>query len=560
MASSEHFYEKRFFQYTVEYQDIGMGKDREPFGPWLLRQITSNQFEGVRWLDASQTLFSVPWKHLNIKTKNEKDYGIFKAWAIESGKYNDHYKDPPTWKRNFRSAMRSVMSGDRKMFSEVKNNSQDNEKPHKIYRVNYVQAVPLQPAFRNAAPTVPNPVPPGQNLTNEAKEDYSSLQISPDTVKVVPFSLNRESDEDILELLESFNLGTADIGVQEPAQIYITNVYTHKQPANVTQNPVTAYAEHNDFQLIPDHFMRPVDLPAQDSCTPMSHQATEQQVYNISINGYDHVPHVEQIYRPSFESTYEITNGHVETPAVMDPASSPINGLPMAGANAKPLSSQQKTWPHITEWEVSIFYKGKLVSKANVTKNFLLNTGDVNPTSGPVDFVHFPSTEDLVDQTQAQYTKTILDNLNGGLLLEVDTTDYKLYATRLSKSRVFWSMSGGLEASNSEVEAKLISRDARTEIFDFQQYWKELMQYKDCYGKSPDYTIYMCFGQNLDNQIMRKLVLVKLVPQFCVFTHEMLQKQGVSSLNQDLISLQISNGSCDQDYPCSMDIDFSYLV
>nr|XP_033816111.1 interferon regulatory factor 3 [Geotrypetes seraphini]XP_033816112.1 interferon regulatory factor 3 [Geotrypetes seraphini] len=100
--------------------------------PWLIKQINSQNFPGLCWINPEQTEFRVPWKHGLRHDCSEEDIQIFKAWAIASGAFNprtDHPK-PSDWKRNFRSAL------NRKTSIQVKeDHSSDSNDPHKVYQI-----------------------------------------------------------------------------------------------------------------------------------------------------------------------------------------------------------------------------------------------------------------------------------------------------------------------------------------------------------------------------------------------------------------------------------------
>ncbi|KAM4723104.1 interferon regulatory factor 7 [Rhinophrynus dorsalis] len=551
-------------------------QNKELFGPWLLRQIDSNLYDGVFWLNKEKTLFRIPWKHLNMKSKDERDYGIFKAWAIESGKYIESCENPTTWKTNFRCALNGVVYRDIRMFSEVEDNSNNQQDPHKIYRVNCVRAVPLKPAVNSCATNTAATVPVEQNIPED--DDYT-LRISPDKDCVLPFEVIR-NEEDLLEVLENFCLDGPDTGT-------------------------FGYSGHNNLQPITNGFLPSTTLLVQVSNTPLYQQGAQHNRYN-SENEHQQVgPCVGHVFTSPIDTTSQVPNEYMTNPIMLEPVPSVINGFETTLQEAQPsqptletqptqpaqetqstqpaletqltqsaLETQppqpaltvpphQSQLPHITSWEVTIFYKGKQVLQTSVSKRFIINSGFDDPQWRPADIVCFPSADDLVDQTQVRLTKTILDNVGGGLLLEVNPQDYKLYAKRLGKSRVYWSMSQELETMGNADESKLIKRQTDTEIFDFNKFWEDLLAYRSNRRSSPDYTVYMCFGQELCNPIMRRLVLVKLVPHFGVYLHEMVQREGASSLNQESISLQISNGnsfnSPDFDL-CLMDIDFSCLL
>ncbi|CAI9585469.1 unnamed protein product [Staurois parvus] len=224
------------------------------------------------------------------------------------------------------------------------------------------------------------------------------------------------------------------------------------------------------------------------------------------------------------------------------------------------LIHQESKMPKLTSWEVTVLYRGKEVHKQNVSTKFYINHIGCVPQIEVADIVTFPPTSDhLVDQVQIHYTDKILNSVGNGLLLEVNPQDFKLYATRMGNSRVYWAMSESLETKKNVSDEKKLHRDVQTEIFDFNQFMQELNDYKDHKRPSPDYTLYLSFGQCLFQPIKKALVLVKLVPSFCTFLHQIAQQEGASSLHNELLSLQISNGSSfnSHDIPCLMDFDLN---
>uniref|UniRef100_A0A673G6V3 Interferon regulatory factor-3 domain-containing protein n=1 Tax=Sinocyclocheilus rhinocerous TaxID=307959 RepID=A0A673G6V3_9TELE len=76
-------------------------------------------------------------------------------------------------------------------------------------------------------------------------------------------------------------------------------------------------------------------------------------------------------------------------------------------------------------------------------------------------------------------------------------------------------------------------------------FFPDLMDFKENRRGSPDYTIYLCFGEKLPDgrPLERKLITVKVVPLICREFHERAQMEGASSLCNENISLQISHNS-----------------
>ncbi|NXO00974.1 IRF4 factor, partial [Rhinopomastus cyanomelas] len=111
----------------------------EPGGPmrlkeWLIAQIDSGQYPGLRWENRHRTLFRIPWKHAAKQDyRQQQDAALFKAWAIYKGKYHEgtDKADPSTWKTRLRCALNK--SSD---FQEVPERSQlDISEPYKVYQI-----------------------------------------------------------------------------------------------------------------------------------------------------------------------------------------------------------------------------------------------------------------------------------------------------------------------------------------------------------------------------------------------------------------------------------------
>lgn len=49
------------------------------FGDWLLGEVSSGRYEGLRWLNEAHTVFRVPWKHFSRRDLDEADAQIFKV-------------------------------------------------------------------------------------------------------------------------------------------------------------------------------------------------------------------------------------------------------------------------------------------------------------------------------------------------------------------------------------------------------------------------------------------------------------------------------------------------
>ncbi|XP_037259108.1 interferon regulatory factor 4-like isoform X3 [Falco biarmicus] len=101
---------------------------------WLIAQIDSGRYPGLRWENRHRTLFRIPWKHAAKQDyRQQQDAALFKAWAIYKGKYHEgtDKADPSTWKTRLRCALNKSTD-----FQEVPERSQlDISEPYKVYQI-----------------------------------------------------------------------------------------------------------------------------------------------------------------------------------------------------------------------------------------------------------------------------------------------------------------------------------------------------------------------------------------------------------------------------------------
>lgn len=85
---------------------------------------------------------------------------------------------------------------------------------------------------------------------------------------------------------------------------------------------------------------------------------------------------------------------------------------------------------------------------------------------GPVTLqqVRFPGTSDIQNQKQRQYTDTILDAMERGLILEFWEQD--IYAVRLCQCKVFWSGPGISEQG----PLNPMEREERVKVFSLNDF------------------------------------------------------------------------------------------
>nr|XP_039326629.1 interferon regulatory factor 7 isoform X2 [Saimiri boliviensis boliviensis] len=137
------------------------------FGEWLLGEVSSGRYEGLRWLDEARTRFRVPWKHFGRKDLSEADARIFKAWAVARGRWppgSSGGDQPPCeaaeragWKTNFRCALHST-----RRFVMLQDNSGDPADPHKVYTLSQDLGCREGPGTDRTQAEAPMATPPSQ--------------------------------------------------------------------------------------------------------------------------------------------------------------------------------------------------------------------------------------------------------------------------------------------------------------------------------------------------------------------------------------------------------------
>nr|XP_033783999.1 interferon regulatory factor 7 isoform X2 [Geotrypetes seraphini] len=488
---------------------------RPLFLPWLIEQIDSNNYEGLYWVDEKHTKFHIKWKHKSRNDYNPKDSELFKAWAIEGGKYSEQCEDPTLWKTNFRCALNSITVNKKKVITIVVDKSLDLHDPHKVFQIN----CPQDSAVAASSYFLEN----HNGLNSEEHNDDENLRISPDHIQTVfksamPQPVCLMDQRPIEEKMQGMSLRNHLPETQLPEMLLSSN---HQNGHNVC--PFQRSGMSGPGNVSKENKYHPMETQR-----PLTEYGTLQNGISMPDAFYPQAP------SPQFPGQTHC----------------PVNTF-------------------LLTLEVTVLYRGKTMMQQQVNSPCLLSYNAESDLSFNYNSaVSFPSPESLPDQKQVQYTTKLLQNVEPGLLLEVDQETHKIYATRMGKCKVFWAFSKQLENPAQDPESNMLQREERTQIFSFNQFLMELRDYKAGRQKSPDYTLYLCFGQSFSEQrarIERKLILVKIVPQFCAQVHDLIQREGASSLNSESLSLQISNSSNNSLYElidsCDlMDIDFSQFV
>nr|XP_006124947.2 interferon regulatory factor 7 [Pelodiscus sinensis] len=461
----------------------GGGTQQLRFANWLISQIKSRNYEGLCWVNEAQMKFRIPWKHTSRRDITTNDYKIFKAWAIASGKYNEKVKDLAKWKTNFRCALRSTNK-----FQLVQDNSKVSEDPHKVYQI--ISPNSHAGAAANAPTAKSNYA--GDNLP-DSEENNSPLSKEALPLHCLTPQLLQQKIELDMEILS-------------------------------LENPLKAEeAPYEDSHGYPNHHL------GQDGYHQPGSRAANGPVENYHQSVGQWQP-ASQWAAPTVMEQNRFT--HPAAPLPEQPIPSP-----------SPAPLQNNTDPFFPHMDVTVYYRGKSLHQVQVaTRSCLFTYNNEDPTVVPgcAQVVHFPSPDELPDQKQVRFTRQLLQNI--GLLLE--QKHKKIYAKRLNKCKVFWALSRQLAILAQNPEFKPLPRDMETEIFDYDVFLQELLDFKKQQrAASPDFTIYLCFGQCFSKSKPKEtlLILVKLVPKFCEYFYEAVLKEGASSLNSGNLSLQMSS-------------------
>ncbi|XP_045872275.1 interferon regulatory factor 7 isoform X2 [Meles meles] len=472
--------------------------DRRPprllFGDWLLGEVSSGRYEGLRWLDAARTRFRVPWKHFARKDLGEADSRIFKAWAVARGRW------PPGgrgggdqlalegalragWKTNFRCALHSTQR-----FVMLQDNSGDPADPHKVYALSFE---PGERGIQQGEKALEDALPlmsglPRTCLAGDAAE-RPGLGLTPELCAPSPSSGSADSPGDLL--LQALEQSCLEAHLLESAWV---------------GGPVSPEAPGLELLNTGPSLPRPGD-------TAPVHQVQETDA------GLAPVP---EPWRP------------------------PPEMHPCPRAAAEPGSQVE---PSLRALDVTITYKGRTVLQEVVWHpSFVFLYGSPSPATMATAHQHvaFPSPAELPDQKQLHYTEKLLQHVAPGLQLEL--RGCRLWARRLGKCKVYWEVGGPLGSASPSTAPRLLQRNQDTPIFDFSTFFREMMEFRARRRPgSPHYTIYLGFGQDLSagRPKEKSLVLVKLEPWLCRAHLECVQREGVSSLDSSSLGLCLSSSN-----------------
>ncbi|KAM9754942.1 interferon regulatory factor 7 [Menidia menidia] len=317
----------------------------------------------------------------------------------------------------------------------------------------------------------------------------------------------------------------------DPHKIYEIVNTEGKTAGSGNHEGLPAQNSHEDSDMAPDIFISPTEeFPSVNEHNLLNHF----EALDLGAQ-----PTGEEMWENSYVQHNPAILGSYQAAAENLPQPLPEGQSPYIEANPTPVFGLPQQ-PNLCDLEISIHYRKREVLKRTLTANLLQlhYNHEVPDFSGHK--ICFPTTADLLDHKQIEYTNRILNSIQRGLFLEVRDTG--IYAWRQDRCHVFASTS---DPSVAHPNPQKLPQNTMVELLSFEKYVDELKQFKENRGGSPEYTINMCFGEKFPDEksLEKKLIVVKVVPLICRYFHDMAQIEGASSLHSTNVSLQISHNS-----------------
>ncbi|XP_044300384.1 interferon regulatory factor 3 isoform X2 [Varanus komodoensis] len=194
-----------------------------------------------------------------------------------------------------------------------------------------------------------------------------------------------------------------------------------------------------------------------------------------------------------------------------------------------------------TDFAVRVFYRGLLVSTSvfsNVRGLRFVPPGIPGCCPDLADVV-LPDPAILNDKLQVSYTQRLLQGLAPGVILRIEGKT--LCGARQGPCRVYWCHSEIPEEGMSHGE---LPKGHTGPIYQLQQFVQELIGYIEGRNGSPNYALWLCFGEqwpDSERPWKKKLIMVEVIPKALEALHELGKAQGASSLTRAEPDLRISD-------------------
>lgn len=456
--------------------------------PWLLAQVNSGRYPGLQWLSPDHRLFQIPWKHATRHTpSSDEENTIFKAWALETGKYQEGVDepDPAKWKANLRCALNKS----REFQLKYDGTKETPVQPYKIYEV-CEQSGNIDAGDDD----------------DEEMPNLMDLSINPRTSDSASFnSFPPHSDVDHFSMSSNGSFGL-------PHVIPVPLLPNRGLPMN-SDLPMTSDLQAQSGMVDQGSFVHPVGHPngLQDlSSLPPSAASGPPQPASMEASSM----------------------GDVQN-----------QGDPQ---NHQPCKYDLLSSVPLTDLDLKFQYRGRTMGSLTVSnpQGCRLYYGHLEPTPEQVDLfgpvtlqqVRFPGTSEIQNQKQRFYTEALLDVMDRGLILEIWEQD--IYAVRLCQCKVFWSGPGMPEQGPPNP----MEREKKIKVFSLNNFLQGLISFQKGEAQNPPpFEVYFCFGEDWPDKKPKekKLIIVQVVPVVARILTEMFS--GELSWSTDSIRLQISN-------------------
>uniref|UniRef100_UPI0037E9A7AA interferon regulatory factor 5 isoform X3 n=1 Tax=Semicossyphus pulcher TaxID=241346 RepID=UPI0037E9A7AA len=455
--------------------------------PWLLAQVNSGRYPGLQWLSPDHRLFQIPWKHATRHTPtSDEENTIFKAWALETGKYRDRVDepDPAKWKANLRCALNKS----REFQLKYDGTKETPVQPFKIYEV----------CEQSGSAD-------GGDDDEEEMPNLMELSINPRTSDPPSFNFTAPSEVTQVSLSTDGTFGP-------PHVIPIPLFQDRVLPMN-SDLPITPDLQAQGQRVDQGSFVLPTGLPS-------------------GLQDLNSMPPPAASDPPG--------------PASMETSS--IGGVQNQGdpQNNQPCKYDLLNSVPLTDLDLKFQYRGRTVGSLTVSnpQGCRLYFGHLEPTPEQVDLfgpvtlqqVLFPGTSEIQNQKQRFYTEALLDVMDRGLILEIWEQD--IYAIRLCQCKVFWSGPG----MSDQGPPNPMEREKKIKVFSLNDFLQGLILFQKGEAENPPpFEIHFCFGEDWPDKKPRekKLIMVQVVPVVARILTEMFS--GELSWSTDSIRLQISN-------------------